>query len=466
MSQEYDKNVIKHLVSIINIVEKLGEYFSIETKEKLSTITSMKDGISPEHETFIITLKSQIDDLVIKLERLKTLSNFHFKEGENVSEKLPQYIIDIRFFETLNSDKTRQAIDALNNSVKELQDQAGILQGKINVQRKEIEGLIEKHQKHINTFLAYASYRYKVEIVGIDDKLQLKLMHIDYEQHLTCGNQHLSFGEKNAFAVILFMYECLAKKPDLIILDDPISSFDKNKKYAILEMLFRRDAETCLKSKTVLMLTHDIEPIIDTLKSVRDQFNNQVNASYLRLNKGKIEKQIIRSNDIKIFSQICQDVLSSSSDPIIKLIYLRRHYEILDAKGDAYQVLSNLFHKRKKPIDTRQPKGGDNPYPEMESDKFASGESEIKERIQEFNYDSMLENLSDLDLLTKLYHKCRNGYKKLQLFRLLKDKVKNPVIKKFINETFHIENEFICQLDPNQFDLIPEYIIDECDKSL
>jgi wobble nucleotide-excising tRNase len=35
------------------------------------------------------------------------------------------------------------------------------------------------------------------------------------------------------------MYETLSKNSDLIILDDPISSFDKNKKYAILQMLFR-----------------------------------------------------------------------------------------------------------------------------------------------------------------------------------------------------------------------------------
>ncbi|TOA22982.1 AAA family ATPase, partial [Vibrio parahaemolyticus] len=92
----------------------------------------------------------------------------------------------------------------------------------------------------------------------------------------------LSFGERNAFAIVLFMYECLSKKPDLIILDDPISSFDKNKKYAILEMLFRRKAENCLKSKTVLMLTHDVEPIIDTVKAVQKQFDSQVFASYLR----------------------------------------------------------------------------------------------------------------------------------------------------------------------------------------
>ena len=36
------------------------------------------------------------------------------------------------------------------------------------------------------------------------------------------------------------------------------------------------------------------------------------------------------------------------------------------------------------------------------------------------------------------------------------------VINKFINETFHIENEFIMQINPCKYDIVPEYIIDEC----
>ena len=51
-------------------------------------------------------------------------------------------------------------------------------------------------------------------------------------------DKHLSWGEKNAFALVLFMYYAISKKAELIILDDPISSFDSNKKYAIINRLF------------------------------------------------------------------------------------------------------------------------------------------------------------------------------------------------------------------------------------
>jgi len=36
-------------------------------------------------------------------------------------------------------------------------------------------------------------------------------------------------------------------------------------------------------------------------------------------------------------------------------------------------------------------------------------------------------------------------------------------VKKYINETFHIENEYICQLNPSEYELIPEFIVQECD---
>ena len=36
-------------------------------------------------------------------------------------------------------------------------------------------------------------------------------------------------------------------------------------------------------------------------------------------------------------------------------------------------------------------------------------------------------------------------------------------MKKFINETYHIENDFIHQLNPREYNLIPEFIVKECD---
>ncbi|MBU2870381.1 AAA family ATPase [Colwellia sp. E2M01] len=468
VGEEYDKNLIKNLVKIINVINELGDYFSEDSLEKLTIIKSLENGIEPEHETFLVTVKSQIDGLVSKLEKLKTLTAFDFEEGENVRDKLNTYKIDLQFFDKLNSTKTNEAIDAINLSVDVLKQQAGPLQGKINQQRVEMRRLIEKHQKDINDFLTFAGYRYQVQLVGEGEQSQLKLRHIEHSDHLSGGSQHLSFGERNAFSIVLFMYECIAKNPTIIILDDPISSFDKNKKYAILQMLFRRNAAECLKGKTVLMLTHDVEPIIDTLRSVRGQFNNQVSVAYLKLIGGVITEQIITSDDIKTFVQICEQIFQSELDPIIKLIYLRRRYEVLGELADAYQVLSNIFKKRIAAEDHRVQSDGGTVL--MQPDDLNSGLTEICEHIPclPSDYPTIVAMFRDDTRIRELYNTSVNGYEKLQLIRILLDieTIGNSVIRKFINETYHIENEFIFQLNPTQFDLIPEYVVNECDNIL
>lgn len=468
VGKEYDKNTIKNLKAIIDVINKLGKYFSDEAAKKLKTITTLKEGIQQEHEEFLVSVKKQIDTFIVKLEKLRTLSAFQFKEGEKVAEKLPGYKLDLIFFSELNSEKMQEAIAPINTSIDKVIEQASQLQGMINKQRSEMRKNIIRNETGINEFLSYAGYHYKVGILGEGELAQLKLLHVEHEEYLSGGNQHLSFGERNAFALVLFMYECLAKKPNLIILDDPISSFDKNKKYAILEMLFRRDGNLCLKNKTVLMLTHDFEPIIDTIKSLSDKFKNQTSASFLKLQDGKLSECPIERNDIQAFSRICMNAISSEKDGLIKLIYMRRLFEINDDRSDAYQVISNLLHKRKSElaIDTREQKVSDEHYPIMEDIKFLNGCEEILKDLPNFSYSTFLKRVTDLTDLTLLYHSCTNGYEKLQVFRLLDLKVENSVIQKFINETYHIENEFICQLDPVRFDLIPEYIIFECDRIL
>jgi len=470
VSQEYDKNLIKSLISILDVIEKLDGFLSTEAKDKLRVITSQKNGIGKEHEEYLVHVKKQIDILIDKLEIIRSLSSFDFKEGEKVIDKLLIYKISFTFLDTLDTQKTREIVASINHSIDDLIKKAGPLQGKINIQREEVNRLIELHQKDINGFLTYAGYRYEVGLVGEGDQAQLKLRHMDNSSHLSGGSQHLSFGERNAFSIVLFMYECLAKKPDLIILDDPISSFDKNKKYAILEMLFRRDASRCLKSKTVLMLTHDVEPIIDTLKAVHGQFNNQVFAAYLRLRDGEITERSISSDDIKTFTQICKNIFSSMRDPVIKLIYLRRRYEVLGDLENGYEVLSNLFKKRAEPEDFRIPKKDDGESTPLSINDLHDGISDIKSFIPDLpdDYSSVVVFFSNEERIKELYLQSNNGYEKLQLTRILLDidAVENSVIRKFINETYHIENEFIFQLDPSRFDLIPEYVVKECDKIL
>ena len=466
VGQVYNKNHVKNLLEIIDIISRLGDYLSDDAKTRLREMTLLENGISQEHESYIFRIRILIDDFIQKLEDIKKLSGFDFKENEKVPEKLQSLKLSLSFFPELDSIRMRQAIDQINESIDKVVNDAGELQGKVNVQRIEVNRLITRHQENINYFLEYAGFKYQVNIDGEGNNLKLKLRHVEYSQHLSGGDQYLSFGEKNAFSIVLFMHECLSINPDIIILDDPISSFDKNKKFAIFEMLFLQKKSRCLKNKTVLMFTHDIEPIIDTIKSLHNLFQNLVAASFLNLSNGTITEHTICKRDIITFTEICTNVINGQKNDIIKLIYLRRYYEIIDDKGDSYQVLSNLLHKRVKAIDYRE-STENNQKPEMNSEKFLNGCAEINKKLKvAFTYESMLAQLTNKENIIDLYNNSDNRYEKLQLFRLLESEPGNPVVKKFINETYHIENEYIYQLDPSKFETVPEYIIVKCDEIL
>lgn len=153
-------------------------------------------------------------------------------------KKINELKIDLDLVPVLKSTATEQIISPLNDSLEELLQKVGELKGKINIQKRSIIDKIDKYKMDINEFLKYAGYKYIIDIQEVNDQYKLRLQHLDITSFVENGNQHLSYGEKNAFALMLFMYDCLSKNPNLIILDDPISSFDKNKKFAIIDKDF------------------------------------------------------------------------------------------------------------------------------------------------------------------------------------------------------------------------------------
>ena len=77
----------------------------------------LKDGLEKEHEAFLSTVKTQIDNFTEKLGKLKTLSAFQFKDGDKVTEKLPAYKLELQFFSKLNSDQMQRTIAPINASI-------------------------------------------------------------------------------------------------------------------------------------------------------------------------------------------------------------------------------------------------------------------------------------------------------------------------------------------------------------
>ena len=334
------------------------------------------------------------------------------------------------------------------------------MKGSINKHKSRIKIAIEKNQDSINSFLKSAGYKYSVIIIPEPDSYKMKLVHKDLDGHVDTASEHLSYGEKNAFALVLFTHQVLSENPDIIILDDPISSFDKNKKFAILHELFRGKAS--LRDRTTLMLTHDIEPAIDVIKGTAKVFEgSHPSATFLSSRGGEIKEAQIKGEDIHTFAQICTEILATHADDIVKAIYLRRKYEIMNNVGLEYNLLASLFHKRDAPTIKSATENRD-----MTLDEKTTAETNIKNEIENFDYDVLVNQVNDDGLMRSKFFATDVGYEKIQLFRIIKGKHDDDVITKFINESYHIENEYVMQLNPHRFESVPEYVVDECTRLL
>lgn len=466
VSEEYDAKYLTMLSKILGVFESLKYYFDEATQETINSIVINTSGISEEQIGFLKSIKEEVVRLRDTLLNLKNLGFDTLRDVDKVIVELEKKKINLNFFPKLKSVYTESKIDTINNSLQKVIEQAGKLQGEIIKQKKEIAKTIEKYSTQINGFLSSAGYKY---FVGIDltdnkEKYKLVLKFNEGQDVISQAKNHLSYGERNALALVLFMYQAIKEEADFIVLDDPISSFDNNKKYAILNMLFR--GKESFQEKTVLMLTHDFEPVLDAIYNMKHYFQPSPVASHIVNINGCIEEKQINKDDIKSYIEICNENIQQSTDILHKLIYLRRGLEITQSKGITWQMVSNVFHKNRD-IPKYQSDTGEIDR-DMTLEEYKEAEHEIRNVIPEFNYKEVYARVKNKSELIKIYNSCKSGYEKVQIYRLIFDgeMEKGSPLKKYVDETFHVQNDYLFQLNPREYKIVPQYILDFCDKEV
>jgi hypothetical protein len=463
VAETYEPKSIENLNKIVAVFDRLNKYFADKTKSVISEFLTNIEGYTDDEVEVLREIKDQVDRLRAKFVNAQNIGFVSLKDVDALVSGLKEYRINGSLYNHLASEATEQKIQIVNSQVDRLKERAGKLQGAINRQKAHIERIVDQNKSSINSFLREAGFPYAVDIRETEPgEFRLKLLHTDLQDEVPEARTHLSFGERNAFAVVLFMYDAIKAGPDLVVLDDPISSFDKNKKYAIIEMLFKR--ETCLRGKTVLMLTHDLEPVVDMLLHHTDRFDTPC-AAFLENNHGSLEEKEIRKENIHTFIEINRRNMRRDTSQVYKIVYLRRYYEILDQRGLPYQLLSSLIHRRQIPTLI-----SDDLHREMTEDERIEAIQGIKSELPDFDYELVHSTLSDEALLMELYRSATNNYEKLHIYRMLGeshlDVQKSDIINKFINQAYHVENDYIYQIDPAEYQTVPQYVIDECDSAV
>ena len=461
VSEIYDAKTVEHLDKILEVFEFLKPFFDTRTVKQIEEIEKNATGITKAQQDYLVEIKEQICRFLEQLKALKFISFNSIKRIDDMLKALNEFVINLELYSHLNSDLTKEKVKEINASIMKVIDKAKELQIKVNIQNNNIKKTIQENETCINGFLKVAGYKYIVSVEENENKYRLLLKPIDNNLVVQNVKSHLSYGEKNALALILFMFDALKENPELIILDDPISSFDGNKKFALIYTLFL-SGKKCLKQKTILLLTHDFNTVLDVMYNLPRKFSSIPNAFFLTTKKGILSEKEVKKENIKSFKEIYLENISICQEFVNKMIYLRRLSEIENGKDIIWNYLSNFLHRRQV----------ENIMNENDELMTTAEIGEAKRKLFEiykiqFDYAKEVSKLHNKAYMLETYKNAHSNYEKLQIYRIINDQNShNEVIKKIVNETFHVENDYLFQLNPCEYDTVPQFIIDECDKDL
>ena len=255
--------------TVVNDINKLEEFFE---KQGLSLERKVKYGVR------ILGREKQI-----RIAKANVIRSIVTSQGKAAALKLQPFFDDMdldSLNEILQESEEKFSFVLTDASYFEMLIHLAIivkrlLRGKsCSIEEEKLQDclLYTSNSSAINEFLLCAGYNYIVAIdETADQKYKMVLKPRSVDTIVDSAKNRLSYGERNAFALVLFMFSALKENPDLVILDDPISSFDGNKKFAIINMLFL--SKHSLKNRTVLLLTHEFNTVIDIIHTMPQNFN-------------------------------------------------------------------------------------------------------------------------------------------------------------------------------------------------
>lgn len=365
--------------------------------------------------------------------------------------------------------KTRDIVAEINSKIQSLLESADSLKNLFFRHNAKLKKLIKKRKDDINYFFRLAGFPYEFDMRESGEKqAYTSLRPVGQKTSITNPKDHLSWGERNAFSLVMFMFEAVSEEADLIVLDDPISSFDANKKFAVIRRMFDNHQDVSFRDRTVLLLTHDHQPVIDYVHGKFFQkygLTTKVSAKYLENSKGSIIEHEILGSDLFNVVGLTRSFAEDDKKPLyVRVVNFRKYIELTEQnyhEKECYDIMSNLIHGRSFPLDSSKK--------DMSAEAIQKGISQLRKFIDEYDsYEGMLEELSTDYLFEELAKD--NPYYKILAIRLLFERCsglmnglrrEHPEACKFLNETNHIENDYLFQLNPEKFFSIPEIYVQE-----
>ncbi len=308
-----EKLVLEGNNIIAKINEQINTYIIPKLDEKIDNIYTPIEKFS----TNIIELEKALNDIIKKLEYKRIEFNKAIDEKTKNKRLLNKLNLQISWYEISSDNKSleiqKTAYENLLLNIQKNKENIEKISNKIVKLQSDKQNVKIANDK-INLYLEYiflAKDKLKIEYDNKQDSYIVKSHKKDIRP------RDLSTGERNIIALCYFFTKILEntnekdeyKEPCIIVLDDPISSFDIENKigiYTFLRMMFDKVMKNNNESK-IVNFTHSLETMIN-LEKVCSDLNITYILFELRNNK-LIDFKYKKRND---YQKMLEDIYNYS----------------------------------------------------------------------------------------------------------------------------------------------------------
>lgn len=212
VGDSFDSTKVGNIEKTINALSVGGAYLSETANRKINAIVDSPDPITDQEKGFIGKVVQDAQLIINTLAKLRTVSSyFVLSSVDDLNERLSNCKIDIALVDSFDSSSCSALAAEINRAADEAMTNAGKLKGLVNRQKSKLAEALKGRCEEINSFLSEAGYPYSVSIPGAEDgKCSVRLVHTSLWE-VPDSREALSYGEKNAFALVFFAYECMSK---------------------------------------------------------------------------------------------------------------------------------------------------------------------------------------------------------------------------------------------------------------
>ncbi len=361
----------------------------------------------------------------------------NFIDLNNIEDIDPQKLTKIEL-----SDAFIEIYPDITKIVNETNNEITKIKQHLSQLKSQMKKVISDNLNEINTNLKLLGFKYKVvqrPVKPKEKKGSFILKHKSDANELD-RSKHLSTGEKNILALIFFLLKTKTKN---LIIDDPASSFDENRRKIIYDLILKK-----ANRRTIIVLSHDEVFTKFAIKSKYLDRNENIGVvKYMSNYTGQPITQDIHTSDYNTLETFAKDRIVNTTNPLLHVINSRIIFESKRNENSlskaAYGYLSAIIHQEPETLVME------------ELSNVGISETDVLLHIKEVtgaalsNY--MINNASPLSFIE---------FTNIEKIFCLREDTEVGITRDEMSSLIHLNDRLAICLNPYKFDNFSPYLYD------